>query len=329
MVVQPQVQINGEIISPVQQMPPDDIVTSRPDENSPQRSAARPLEELRPFLRQYLPANLYEPLERRPRQQDLEAVRDHLTALLGTCKTYLPRPVILSPQPPGIASGGMQRGVFLFGDVSGFTPLSEKLKVLGQAGAEQITAIINSLFTALTSTLFIHGGTLLKFGGDAMLGMWPGDTPEELAEGAMHACQAALAIQEVLQQPQFAQIEALGEKHALLIKVGISAGPYFAAHVGTPPSAMNQNGTMVFITTGQTVNLAEEAEGHAHPGQIAMTKYAADLLEGRVETGSVEREPDPGYLRLVSAPQIWQINCTTTRSARKRCPGRWKPRSAI
>jgi len=266
--------------------------------------APRPLSELLPSLKRYLPADLYEPLERVPKEKDLAAVQGHLAALTTTCKTYLPGPVIRAPQPPGEPAGGMQRGVFLFGDVSGFTPLSEKLKTLGQAGAEQITSIINALFTELVKVLFAHSGTLLKFGGDAMLGMWPAETPEELAEAALRACQTGMAIQDVLAQPQFAEIQALGEKHTLKIKVGISAGPFFAAHIGTKPNDYNPNGTMVYVTTGETVNLAEEAEGHAHPGQVAMTQAVAALVEGKVELGPSEREPDEAYQRLLSAPPL-------------------------
>ncbi len=266
--------------------------------------AAQPLETMLPSLKNYLPAGLYEPLERKPKERDIEAVREHLTALVATTKTYLPYPVIASPQPPGVPAGGMVRGVFIFGDVSGFTPLSEKLKALGQAGAEQITAVINALFTQLTTALFDHGGTLLKFGGDAMLGLFPATTEEEMRRGALRAAQTAMVMQEILKRPEFAEIDAMGEKRALLIKVGISAGPYFAAHIGTRPSDYDPNGTMAFVTTGHTVNLAEEAEGHAHPGQISMTVDVAKLLEGVAELTAVEKEPDDGYRMLVSVPPL-------------------------
>ncbi|MFO7586366.1 MAG: adenylate/guanylate cyclase domain-containing protein, partial [Anaerolineales bacterium] len=265
---------------------------------------AQPIASMLPSLKGYLPASLYEPLERKPKERDIEAVRDHLTALTATTKTYLPYPVIATPQPTGVPAGGMYRGVFIFGDVSGFTPLSEKLKALGQAGAEQITAIINALFTQLTTALFDHGGTLLKFGGDALLGLFPATTEEEMRRGALRAAQTAMVMQEILKRPEFAEIDAMGEKRALLIKVGISAGPYFAAHIGTHPSDYDPNGTMAFVTTGQTVNLAEEAEGHAHPGQVAMTVDVANLLEGVAELASVEKEPHDAYRMLVSVPPL-------------------------
>jgi hypothetical protein len=85
---------------------------------------------------------LYDPLSGVPNERELAAARDHMNALLKTLKTYLPWPVIRAPQPTGVPAGSMYRGVFLFGDVSGFTPLSEKLKVLGQQGAEIMTALI-------------------------------------------------------------------------------------------------------------------------------------------------------------------------------------------
>lgn len=293
--------VTGRYDQPVQstyKLPPDGALQIG------QPVGERPIEAMLSSLQRYLPEALYEPLERRPKERDLQAVRDHLTALITTAKTYLPRPVVDTPQPPGIPAGGMRQGVFIFGDVSGFTPLSERLKVRGQAGAEQITGIINALFTELVKALFTHGGTLLKFGGDAMLGLWPVGTAAEMQDKALLACQTALALQEVLQRPEFSEIDAVGEKRALTIKIGISAGPYFAAHIGTQPSVKDQNGTMAYVTTGETVNLAEEAEGHAHPGQVAMTRAVAELVKDLVKLGPVEREPDDAYQRLLDVPPL-------------------------
>ena len=266
--------------------------------------APRPIQELLPSLEHYLPAALYDPLSGVPNERELAAARDHMNALLKTLKTYLPWPVIRSPQSFGVPAGSMYRGAFLFGDVSGITPLSEKLKVLGQQGAEIMTALINALFTDLVKVLVEHGGTLLKFGGDAMLGLFPAETDDEMASGALRAAQAALAMQEVLKKEQFSKIEVLGETRSLLIKCGISAGPYFAAHIGTRPSNLDTNGTMAYVTTGTTVNLAEEAEGHANPGEVAMTRYVYDLLAGGAETEPVNKNPDENFVRLVQAPAL-------------------------
>ncbi len=258
---------------------------------------AKKLEELREALEPFLTEKLYGPLQRRPNQQQIEAARDHLKSMLETAKTYLPQPVIVSPQPGGVPAGGMYLGAFLFVDVSGFTPLSEQLKKEGQAGAEKIVQIINGLFTELVRVLFDHGGTLLKFGGDAMLGLFQAADEVELRASVVRAAQAALAMQTVMQAERFASIQAGGETRTLKVKCGISSGRYFAAHIGTPEM-------MSFVTTGHTVNRAEQAEGHAEPGQVAMLRESYDLAQDVLEVGPAEKEPDESYVRLLNVPPL-------------------------
>jgi class 3 adenylate cyclase/tetratricopeptide (TPR) repeat protein len=191
----------------------------------------------------------------------------------------------------------MQRGIFLFGDVSGFTPLSEQLKSLGQEGAELITGIINDLFTELVKILFYHGGSLLKFGGDALLGLFPCASEKEVAESSMRAIQAALAMQEVMKQDRFAAIEAGGELRTLRIKCGISAGPYFAAHIGTTES-------MAYVTTGHTVNRAEQAEGQANPGEVIIAQEVYELVGNQLQAGPSRTEPEAGFYLVCRAPRL-------------------------
>ncbi len=252
---------------------------------------ARPVNTMLESLREYLPDNLYEPLERRPNQQQMVQVRDHLTALLQVARTYLPRPVVEAPQPPGEPRGGMFQGTFLFGDVSGFTPLSERLAQFGQLGAEMITDVINDLFHDMVTILFDHGGTLLKFGGDALLGLFPAETDEEMVDGALRAVQTALAMQVGMEK--FAAIEVGDETQALRIKCGISSGRYFAAHIGTPNS-------MAYVTTGHTVNRADQAEGNASPGDIVISQTTHDLLGDGVSLEEVAE----GFYRIIDAPRL-------------------------
>jgi class 3 adenylate cyclase len=250
-----------------------------------QPPTARPVADMLASLRRYLPHALYEPLERRATPADLQAARDHLTALLATARTYLPWPVVVAPQPPGEPAGQLEQGTFLFVDVSGFTPLSERLRPLGQAGAERITTIINDLFSELVGILFHHGGYLLKFGGDALLGLFePDGDDRDLASGTLRAIQAAGSMQAAM--GRFGAIEAAGEQVALRIKCGISTGPYFAAHIGTP-----QN--MAYVTSGHTVNEADLAEGHASPGDIVVTEAVRHLAGDQV---AVESRAEGFYL---------------------------------
>lgn len=53
-------------------------------------------------------------------------------------------------------------------DISGFTALSEALAVKGREGAEEITQIINSIFSPLIDIIYNHGGDIIHFSGDAI-----------------------------------------------------------------------------------------------------------------------------------------------------------------
>src|SRR3954453_9513898 len=80
-------------------------------------------------------------------------------------------------------------GTCVFVDISGFTSLSERLaRRGGREGAEQLADAIGSCFERLLTVAYDHGGSLLKFGGDALL---------LLFEGAAHverACASAVAM---------------------------------------------------------------------------------------------------------------------------------------
>ncbi len=66
-------------------------------------------------------------------------------------------------------------GTVAFVDVSGFTKLSERLARRGREGAERLADAIGSCFAALLAVAYDDGGSLLKFGGDALLLLFDGE----------------------------------------------------------------------------------------------------------------------------------------------------------
>ncbi len=58
--------------------------------------------------------------------------------------------------------------VVLFADVAGFTPLSERMTLLGPLGAEELTRMLNDTFSALIVHVVEHGGHVARFSGDAL-----------------------------------------------------------------------------------------------------------------------------------------------------------------
>lgn len=84
---------------------------------------------------------------------------------------YVPLPLLhtqLETPTPGRLSGTFWQGSILFADLSGFTARSGQLSLLGVQGAEELSALITTLFGALVAEVHAHGGSLLKFGGDAL-----------------------------------------------------------------------------------------------------------------------------------------------------------------
>ena len=60
-------------------------------------------------------------------------------------------------------------GTVVFVDISGFTKMSERLARKGKVGAEEVTDVLGSVFAKLLVVAYENGGSLVKFGGDALL----------------------------------------------------------------------------------------------------------------------------------------------------------------
>src|SRR5215472_9023145 len=68
-----------------------------------------------------------------------------------------------------------------FVDISGFTALSERLAKRGRIGAEELTEVLNHVFSRMLGVAYSKGGALLKFGGDALLLAYTGDDHARMA----------------------------------------------------------------------------------------------------------------------------------------------------
>ncbi len=115
-------------------------------------------------------------------------------------------------------------GTMVFADVSGFTRLSERLARKGKEGAEYLVDAINACFSALLADAYSRGGSLLKFGGDAMLLWFAGE------EHALRACASAAAMRRTLRD--VGRIRAGASDVVLRMSVGVHTGPYAMFLVG-------------------------------------------------------------------------------------------------
>ena len=191
--------------------------------------------------------------------------RQQLQTLLEAIIPYLPRPVVeeqMADPEPGRVKGEYWLGSVLFADLSGFTALSETLSALGKQGAEEITRIVNDLFSALLRDVERYGGILVKFGGDALTVYFGGDYH------AFRAARTGLALQETMAR-RFVKLETLGGVFTLRLRVGVHTGRIFAAQVGYDPNYHLRG--MELVVTGVDINRVAEAQDYAAPGQVCIT----------------------------------------------------------
>ena len=87
---------------------------------------------------------------------------------------YVPRLLVEWERDAPGANFRLIDGTLVFIDISGFTAMSERLARSGKVGAEEVTEVMNASFARLLDHAYREGGSLLKFGGDALLLFYSG-----------------------------------------------------------------------------------------------------------------------------------------------------------
>lgn len=169
------------------------------------------------------------------------------------------------------------RGAALFGDISGFTPLTEMLaRTLGpKRGAEELTKYLNHVFEALITELHRFGGSVIGFSGDAIT-CWFDGSAEDGAEAALltptlRATAAALAMQTAMLQ--FGDLDISSGGHvSLAMKAAVASGPVRRFVVGDPDYAT------LDVMAGKTLENLASAEHQANKGEVILDAAAAEAL---------------------------------------------------
>ncbi|MBW3668412.1 MAG: tetratricopeptide repeat protein [Actinobacteria bacterium] len=156
----------------------------------------------------------------------------------------------------GADAGGPQGRVvdatLVFSDVSGFTPLTERLSRLGRVGAERLTDVLNQIMGGLLDVADGYGGDLLKFGGDALLLQFEGPDHAGRAVEAAHAMQRALR--------PFRRLRTDAGTVSLRMSVGVVSGPVVQVLVGGRHREL--------LVVGRTVDEVTALESAASPDEV-------------------------------------------------------------
>ena len=205
----------------------------------------------------------------------------------------------------------------LFADVSGFTAMTEAFATHGNAGAEELTGVINRFFEALIKIVGQHGGDIVSFGGDALAIAFRGP-PSRRRQLTQLAYHCAIAMQQEAQA--YTQVHTRCGNFALSIKIGLSFGALNAQIVE------DDTGQARFLVGGDALLWAGQAEQQAGRGevmrhisveptgdtfvpprtQINVSPTTPKLVEG--EEGSLQRFIPPALAERVLSGQGTLVN---------------------
>ena len=163
----------------------------------------------------------------------------------------------LQEDPSLLRLGGFtEQLTFLFSDIRGFTPISEKY----QKDPQGLTRLINRFLDNQTEIILKHGGTIDKYMGDCIMAFWGAPLPDE--NHVENATKAAIEMRIALEELN----ETLKEEGLDQINTGagINSGPCVVGNFGSSTR-------FDYSVLGDAVNLAARLES-------SCKNYDADLI---------------------------------------------------
>lgn len=167
-------------------------------------------------------------------------------------------------------------GSLVFADVSGFTALSERLARKGRQGAEELTETLSRCFGDLLRVAYDAGGSLIKFGGDALLLLFDGD------DHASRACASALGMRSTMAET--GRVHTTVGDVRLRMSVGVHSGEVHLFRVGRSHREL--------VITGPAASAVVDMEGTAAAGEIVVSSATA----AQVPSAFVGAPKGPGFL---------------------------------
>ena len=153
----------------------------------------------------------------------------------------------------------------VFCDLNGSTAIAETVD------AESVFELMRTYYDTARAALERHGGTVEKFIGDAVVGMF--GVPEAHEDDALRACRAALEIQQAI----------AAQELALEIRIGVNTGEVVAGDGARREMFASGNA----VVLGDSVNVAARLEQAAAPGEILIGDATYRLVRDAVSVEPV------------------------------------------
>jgi class 3 adenylate cyclase/tetratricopeptide (TPR) repeat protein len=177
----------------------------------------------------------------------------------------------------------------LFCDLSSSTALGEAID------PERLRVLLARYFERMKAIVELHGGTVEKFIGDAVMAVF--GVPVLHEDDALRAVRSAVEMREALPE--------LG----LQGRIGVMTGEVVT-------------GTQERLATGDAVNVAARLEQAAQPGEVLIGQLTLELVGQEAEVDAVEPLALKGKAEPVPAYRLLRLRDATERRPRSRFVGR-------
>jgi class 3 adenylate cyclase len=233
----------------------------------------------------------------------LEAkVEEQMAALVrsGELSRFLPQGVAESVLSGKIeATAGFERRIvtILYVDIVGFTGLTGQLKPW------ELASILNEYLREMAAIAFVHGGTVDKFMGDAVMVIYGAPQACDVKSQALGAVQSAIAMRRQVRELAIRwRRELPGE---VKIRIGINTGE---CTVGVFGSDLLRSYTVI----GPAVNIASRLQAQAPPDSILCGSSTYALVGSQIEAQATGPLKLRGIEKPVEAYQVLGFAPTQT-----------------
>ncbi len=188
----------------------------------------------------------------------------------------------------------------LFADVSGFTRMAEQLD------HEEVSEVINALWSRMDRAITDHGGLIDKHIGDSVMALFGAPTAQE--DDPDRAIRTALTMQSEVKEWKStfdhhdSNLQSLVQE--IQIRIGINTGPVLLGTVGS---------TGEYTAMGDAVNLASRLEHAAPLGGVLISQNTYQHVRGIFDVTPLDPIEVKGKSELV---KVYIVNARRPRSFR-------------
>jgi adenylate cyclase len=187
----------------------------------------------------------------------------------------------LQKNPELLKLGGDRKELsFLFADIVGFTPISEKY--MKEDDPEGLVELINKFLDAMSKVVLAHGGTIDKYMGDCLMAFW--NAPLDCPNHAEMAVRSAMEIELLTEQMNKELKEQGYDLPPVVIGTGINTGPCIVGNMGS-------EARFDYSVVGDAVNLGArlEVQTRTFDTPIILSQYTLDQLPDDIKVKELDK----------------------------------------